>query len=111
MKITTLLFSFNGHIGRRLYWIVTLSVLGLSAVIKHLLGPFGPDNPMTVGPAIISLSWFVLAVWITLAIQVKRWHDIGKSGWWAAINIVPILGPLWALIQCGFMKGTKSKYI
>ena len=108
MNILKLLFSFNGCIGRRLFWIVTLTMLGLSAGVQHILGPFGADNPMTIGPAIITVSWFVLAVWIILAVQVKRWHDLGKSGWWATVNLVPILGPIWVLIQCGFMKGGRA---
>ena len=108
-EITKLLFSFKGRIGRRPFWIVTLIILGFSAGIKHILGPFGANNPMTVGPAVITLSWFVLAVWVTLAVQVKRWHDLGKSGLWAIVNLVPVLGPIWVIIQCGFMPGTKGK--
>ena len=106
MSIIKILFSFKGRIGRRPFWVVTLIMLGLSAGVQDLLGSFGADNPMTVGSAILTALWFVLAVWVTLAVQVKRWHDLGKSGWWAAVNLVPILGPIWVLIQCGFMKGT-----
>ncbi len=108
MKMTKLLFSFEGRIGRRSFWVVTLTMLALSAEVQRVLGSFGPDNPMTASTAILSLLWFVIAVWIILAIQVKRWHDIGKTGWWAAISFVPILGPVWVIIQCGFMKGSQD---
>ena len=29
-----------------------------------------------------------------LAVSVRRLHDIGKSGWWLLLNIVPLVGPL-----------------
>ena len=53
---------------------------------------------MTVGPVIITLSWFLLSVWITLAVQVKRWHDLSKSGWWALINLIPVVGAIWVIV-------------
>ena len=48
----------------------------------------------------------VLAFWISLAVGVKRWHDRNKSGWWMLIILVPVIGSLWYLIECGFLKGT-----
>lgn len=38
--------------------------------------------------------------------QIKRWHDLDKSGWWVLINFIPIVGGLWCLVECGFLKGT-----
>jgi uncharacterized membrane protein YhaH (DUF805 family) len=48
----------------------------------------------------------ILNLWITLAITVKRFHDRDKSGWWVLIGLVPAIGALWILIECGFLKGT-----
>jgi uncharacterized membrane protein YhaH (DUF805 family) len=45
-------------------------------------------------------------IWISVAVQVKRWHDRDKSGWWFLMNFVPIIGWLWVLIECGFLRGT-----
>jgi len=55
---------------------------------------------------VISLAVSVIAIWVGLAIQIKRWHDRNKSGWWVLINLVPIIGPLWALVEVGFQRGT-----
>ena len=49
-----------------------------------------------------------LFYWIGLAAEVKRWHDCGKSGWWFFIIIIPILGPIWKLIELGFFRGTEG---
>lgn len=46
------------------------------------------------------------AIWMKLAVMVKRWHDRDKSGWWMLIGLVPVIGDLWLLIECGFLDGT-----
>jgi uncharacterized membrane protein YhaH (DUF805 family) len=63
---------------------------------------------MTVGPALITLVIFIVSVWIGLAVQIKRWHDRDKSGWWALMNLVPIVGQIWVLVECGFLRGTEG---
>ena len=42
---------------------------------------------------------------MSLAVWAKRWHDRGKSGWWNLIALIPIIGPIWALVESGFLKG------
>ena len=40
----------------------------------------------------------------TLAVVVRRLHDIGRSGWWVLIQVVPIIGGvilLWWCVQPG----------
>ncbi|MFT6862889.1 MAG: uncharacterized membrane protein YhaH (DUF805 family), partial [Akkermansiaceae bacterium] len=44
--------------------------------------------------------------WMGLALQGKRWHDRGKSGWMILVNFIPLVGGIWALVECGFLSGT-----
>ncbi len=32
--------------------------------------------------------------WVCVVLQIKRWHDLGKSGWLVLINLVPGIGSL-----------------
>jgi len=57
---------------------------------------------------IILLVLTVAIFWIGLAVAAKRWHDRGKSAWWILIAFVPVIGGLWYLIECGFLKGTSG---
>jgi uncharacterized membrane protein YhaH (DUF805 family) len=57
---------------------------------------------------ILSALMFPVLIMGTI-VQIKRWHDRDKSGWWVLINFIPILGGLWSLIECGFVKGTNGK--
>jgi uncharacterized membrane protein YhaH (DUF805 family) len=45
---------------------------------------------------------------VLLALQVKRWHDRSKSGWWVLINLVPAIGPIWSFVEAGCLRGTEG---
>ncbi|MEM7531642.1 MAG: DUF805 domain-containing protein, partial [Chloroflexota bacterium] len=44
-------------------------------------------------------SLYSLAVFIpSLAVNVRRLHDVGKSGWMLLLILLPIIGWIWLLI-------------
>jgi uncharacterized membrane protein YhaH (DUF805 family) len=99
MSVMPLLFGFKGRLDRTAWWIATiLANLGLGIVFAI----FGVPRPSVL----ILLLLVPPLLWILTAVQVKRWHDRNKSGWWLLMNVVPIIGWIWVLIECGFMKGT-----
>lgn len=74
-----LLFSFEGRTRRSHFWIGWLICLGVGVVAGWI--------PILGG--LISLA----LIWPQVAIAVKRLHDMGKSGWLAAIPwVVTIVG-------------------
>lgn len=105
MNIRSLLFSFHGRASRLSFWVVTLVLIAWGTAFQQLLGPYGPENPMTVGPGLATIANLCIVLWIGLAMQVKRWHDRDKSGWWVLVNLVPVVGQIWVLIECGILKG------
>jgi uncharacterized membrane protein YhaH (DUF805 family) len=48
-------------------------------------------------------------LWPSIAVQVKRWHDIDMSGWWVLVNFLPFIGPLWAIVMNGFFASTPNE--
>lgn len=34
----------------------------------------------------------------SIATAVRRLHDIGKSGWWLLITLIPIIGYIWLIV-------------
>jgi len=114
-----LLFSFDGRVNRAKFWLVVLAtdivvfvLFGILAALTGINMDMPADGSMpSLGGAgliggLIGLLIFVLAVWIGLAMGVKRYHDRNKSGWWVLIALVPVIGGLWYLIECGFLRGT-----
>lgn len=110
MNWKTLLFSFDGRVGRGAYWglvvvsLVLFGVLGGASIMSMLSGtdPAAASGGMSMAIMVASL----LFLWPALAIQAKRWHDVDKSAWWILINLVPAVGGLVALVFNGFIAGT-----
>jgi uncharacterized membrane protein YhaH (DUF805 family) len=101
MDLFTSFFTFRGRIGRGRYWLVGLLQLVLS--IPLVVGTVAVGNAVGAGLGI--LGGLVLA-WMGFAATVRRWHDRDTSGWWVLIAAVPLIGPLWVLIELGFLGGT-----
>ena len=70
--------KFSGRASRSEYWYFTL----FSFIVMVLSS--GKD-------ALLGLSWLVLFIPM-LAVSVRRLHDIGKSGWYYLIALIPYLG-------------------
>ena len=114
-----ILTSFQGRINRQSYWLgaIVLAVIAL-VLIGGAIALFATftatDEPgkynMQMSPAgwVISVVAYILIIWFSLAIQIKRWHDRDKSGWWVLIALVPVIGGIWALVECGFLRGTSG---
>ena len=110
-----LLFSFQGRINRARFWLVHVGIFVVEAIVLSLMGGAAAiisgdyEQVMVVSGGATGVVWTivgVLAFWISLAAGVKRWHDRNKTGWWMLILLLPVIGGLWYLIECGFLKGT-----
>jgi len=90
--------NFEGRARRKEYWMFLLfnSIFFITAIIiDNILGiTYGRD--IFYGPI---YTLYVLAVFIPgLAVSVRRLHDIGKSGWYYLIILIPLAGPIWFLV-------------
>jgi uncharacterized membrane protein YhaH (DUF805 family) len=98
-----ILFSFDGRIGRRTWWLWGVAaLLGLSLYATVLLRVAG------VAAGTTDLLVNLLLLWPALAISAKRWHDRGKSAWWTVVVLVPVIGWIWALIENGCLRGNRG---
>jgi uncharacterized membrane protein YhaH (DUF805 family) len=116
MNIMSVLFSFEGRASRLQFWAVYCGMVAVFVVFGISMGvdlsavdaagnpamPGGPAGAAGLGLLVLSLVSF----WVSLAINAKRFHDRDKSGWWVLIGLVPVIGGLWILIECGFLAGT-----
>lgn len=86
--------NFTGRARRSEYWFFVL----FSAIISFILQLI--DYALF---GIESIGWisllYGLAVFIPgLAVSVRRLHDVGKSGWYYLLILLPIIGWIWLLI-------------
>jgi uncharacterized membrane protein YhaH (DUF805 family) len=94
------LLYFSGRIPRSTFWLRWLLGMGLiltCAAILELDGGIFTEIP--------SALLLVLTLWINLATQVKRWHDMDLPGWFVALNMIPFFG-VFVLIWQGCAPGT-----
>ncbi len=98
--ITKHYFDFNGVTGRKPFWMFVLFNFLISLAITIVLG-------------IIHLKQlnglYSLAVLLpSLGIAVRRLHDIGKSGWWILVGLIPVLG--WIYLIYLYCQPTSTPY-
>ncbi len=91
--------DFNGRAPRSEYWWWVLAyaiAYFIVAIVGGILGKLGMFLPLL----------FALAILVpTLAVAVRRLHDVDKSGWWVLIALVPIVGGL-ILLYFAVQRGT-----
>lgn len=120
------LFEMEGRINRKKFWLSALfsgliliaAVIG--ALLLYMLALFvlGVDLPRQnqrnadITPLIPLFIIFLLAgcisFWISIALHVKRYHDLGHPGTRFLLTLIPIIGPIWVLIECGFQEGQRK---
>ena len=107
-------FSFSGRLNRKAYWlkgVVLMSMVGLgvqvfAALLGFLIGSSALGGMLGASAAlIVLLPLLVFNLWVSMAISVKRAHDLGHSGWWLLLFLAPIYN-LWMAIVMGFFRGS-----
>ena len=87
---------FTGRARRQEYWIFVLFNVIITVVLTMIEGIADSDSE---GSRSTLATLYGLAVLIpSLAVGVRRLHDVGKSGWWMLIGLVPIIGAIILLI-------------
>ena len=103
--------DFSGRSRRLEYWSFQLLFTALFMLWGvFLVGAFihEIESPGTGAGFLSILVPGLLAIILTavpaLAVQVRRFHDIGYSGWMVLINFVPYIGPLIVMVFM-FLRG------
>ena len=88
--------DFNGKATRSQYWYFVLFYVLLSLVLAlidiFVVNPLLGINIQEASTLILQTVFALALIIPTIAIGVRRLHDIGKSGWWMLISFVPIIG-------------------
>jgi uncharacterized membrane protein YhaH (DUF805 family) len=87
---------FKGRSRRSEYWFIQLFLIltNLAAAAIDLALMDGDVDRFIAngGGGILGLIWILVTIVPALAVLVRRLHDTGKSGWWALIGLVPLVG-------------------
>lgn len=83
--------EFSGRARRQEYWMFILFNMLVCFGLQIVDAILGTEGVLGAGYSLAALipSW---------AVFTRRMHDIGKSGWWWLIGIVPLVGAIVLLI-------------
>jgi uncharacterized membrane protein YhaH (DUF805 family) len=87
-------------------------MIGIAVLIAVMIPSMVADRGFDhIGPfaIILAIPVLIYVFWVGLAIQIKRWHDRDKSGWWVFVGMIPYIGGIWQLIECGCLRGTEGE--
>ena len=83
--------NFSGRSGRSEYWYWFLFYILASIAVSIIAGIIGAVISETIG-GILPLLFALAIILPSLAVAVRRFHDIDKSGWWILISLIPLVG-------------------
>lgn len=87
---------FTGRARRKEYWMFLLVNVVVSIFLSLIDSAMFRTPVEGVGPL---YGIYVLAVLIpSIAVTIRRLHDIGKSGWYLLIGFIPLIGGIWLLV-------------
>jgi uncharacterized membrane protein YhaH (DUF805 family) len=103
--------TFSGRASRSEYWWWTLVSVGVSIIVNIIIGAGASATPASSslgstpapGPGAI-VGYILLVIWAlatvvpSLALTVRRLHDVNMSGWLVLLGLVPFLGALALLV-------------
>lgn len=81
---------FTGRARRKEYWMFFLFNVLITLALEVIDG--------LLGTTFIGALYGLVVLIPSIAVTVRRLHDIGRTGWWALIGLIPVLGFIVLLI-------------
>ena len=107
---------FNGRATRLTYWLwgvgQWVALFAIVILVSRIFGQnldkngFAKFEDISLLGQIVGVAAVFLVGWIGVCVEVQRWHDRGKSGWWYWLFFIPLIGAMWTFGECGFLRGT-----
>ena len=92
--------EFGGRARRKEYWMFFLInfiiAIILAIVDVTVLGSSGDGSNPSIG--MLSFIYSLAVLVPSVAVAVRRLHDIGRTGWWLLIAFIPVVGGIVLLI-------------
>ena len=95
-KVSGSLFSFSGRMSKSGFVGITSMTIFL-CLFFYFISTMFPSLSRS-GALALYLGIGAVALWVSLAAQARRWHDLGKSGWLVLFNLLPGLGTVGSLL-------------
>lgn len=96
--------DFSGRARRKEFWMFMLFgtvflvvAMILDKVLRTTISMEIMDESIDTGHGWVYLLSCIGIILPSLAVGVRRLHDVGKSGWFFLVNLIPFAGGIWCL--------------
>jgi uncharacterized membrane protein YhaH (DUF805 family) len=89
--------DFSGRARRKEFWMFFLFNL-IFGIVANVIDIALLSSEEGNGFGIFSILYLLGVLLPNLAVIVRRLHDIGKSGGWIFIALIPFIGSIWLLV-------------
>jgi len=96
LKVLKNYATFSGRARRKEYWMFALFNIIFSLVVVLLDNVFGTAIE-ELGYGLFFILYNFAVIIPSMAVLVRRLHDIGKSGSMFFVALIPLVGPIWLL--------------
>lgn len=103
--------EFTGRSSRKEFWMFQLVYVALFVVGSVLIGgtmdsygEFSPFGNVVLGLIILALLGLFVPL---LAVEVRRFHDQNRSGWFVLLNLIPYVGVIIVFVMM-LLEGTQG---
>lgn len=83
--------DFSGRASRTQYWMFVLVFAVVNLVLRYVDVKTGTFSP-TWSMGLLSGLWTFFLLIPGISAMARRLHDIGRSGWWQLMIVIPIIG-------------------
>ena len=98
--------NFSGRARRKEFWMFQLFLIIITTIcigLDNILGTVVAMDFGSFGLIILPFGWLYFLCGIfhflpSLSLVVRRLHDVGKSGSWYLIGLIPIIGNVFLIV-------------
>ena len=97
---------FRGRSRRKEYWLFALFCLVVLLILSAADRATGTFDAST-GVGLLTGVFYLVILVPTIAVSVRRLHDTDRTGWWALLSFVPVIGTI-VLLVFAVLPGTRG---
>ena len=105
-KIKEMFFTCRGRLNRKPFFLRGLALGILSSILSSVMGEMSDSSSTALHiAALLMLPLILICCVASIMLVIRRWHDLGKSGWFTLVLIIPLVNLL-VMLYLWFVRGT-----
>lgn len=98
--MNTISHLFEGRLGRTHFGYSVLAMIGIAIVLQIIVAVFtSVSDALGMLVNLVAIVALIPVMVVSLGVSARRYHDLGWSGWFVLLGLVPIVGFVMLLVQ------------